>query len=704
MANAEGSLYTNIGVDTGGTFTDLVMIDSKGGIHTEKSFSTPGKPQQGVFEVLEQASKNLHSSIPSIIKATKIFSHGTTVSTNTLITRRGAKVGVLFTEGFEDTLAIGRGPIGRVGGLPQSIAMDFLHTEPPEPFVASDMVRGIPERIDSAGNVVAPIDLEATRNAISELIAAGTESFAICLLWAFRNPTHETIIEAICNDLAPDIPVSLSSKIAPRIGEFERAVTTIANAYVGPITINYIEQLNRGLCNYGLSHPIQIVTSSGGAARATDMKRQAVSVINSGPVAGLIAARFLGDTLGHERIITADMGGTSFDVGLIDGDTLEEDPRPFLDQGLPVSLPAVKLVTIGAGGGSVAWTDGYRLHVGPQSAGSEPGPAAYGRGGKEPTVTDALIICGIIDPTNFFGGKYELDPDLSARAVMDRIATPLKINLHDAAAGILEIVNARMANLIRKVSIESGHDPQNFTLYAYGGATGAHCAEFTQQLNIGKLILPYAGPVFSALGAAICDLRYEHSRSEPMMLGSSAIRVANRCFEDLKKAACADIENAGLNEAHCEFRRRIEMRYQGQLNEILLNLEGDKLTRKDIEVLRNKFETRYEERFGPGTTRPEAPLELISYRMEARHPNQRPGLAKLETGKPTPRKVRKRKVFIRGKGFITADVHDFKILDSKVILSGPSIIERDTTTIWVPPGQIAEMDDYGNISISGGKT
>ncbi len=703
MENAEGKFYTNIGVDTGGTFTDLVMIDSKGEVHTEKSFSTPGQPQNGVFAVLEKAAKTLNTSALNTLTGTKIFSHGTTISTNTLITRRGAKVGVLFTEGFEDTLAIGRGPIGRVGGLPQTIAMDFLHTEPPEPFVASSMIRGIPERVDSGGNVVTPIDIEVTRNTIYELIAAGTESFAICLLWAFRNPIHETIIEAICNELAPDIPVNLSSKIAPRMGEFERAVTTITNAYVGPITINYIEQLNRGLSTYGLRNPIQIVTSSGGAARATDMGCQAVSVINSGPVAGLIAARFLGDTLGHERIITADMGGTSFDVGLIDGDTLEEDPRPFLAQGLPVSLPAVKLVTIGAGGGSIAWTDGYRLHVGPQSAGSEPGPAAYGRGGEEPTVTDALIVCGIIDPSNFFGGNYELDPELAARAVMERIGTPLNMELYDAAAGILEIVNARMANLIRKVSIESGHDPKNFALYAYGGATGAHCAEFTKQLNIGELILPYTGPVFSALGAAICDLRYEHSRSDPMILGSRAINVANRCFEELHTVVCADIQNAGLNEAHCKFRRRIEMRYQGQLNEIILNLEGDKLTGNDVETLRNKFERRYEHRFGPGTTRLEAPLELISYRLEASHPNQRPDLAKLQTAEGLEKKLKNRKVFIRGKGFVNTEVYDFASLNSKMLLTGPSIIERDTTTVWVPPGQIAEMDDYGNISISVGR-
>ncbi|MGZ0247675.1 MAG: hydantoinase/oxoprolinase family protein, partial [Alphaproteobacteria bacterium] len=304
-----------------------------------------------------------------------------------------------------------------------------------------------------------------------------------------------------------------------------------------------------------------------------------------------------------------DMGGTSFDVGLIDGDTLEEDPRPFLDHGLPVSLPAVKLVTIGAGGGSIAWTDGYRLHVGPQSAGADPGPAAYSRGGTEPTVTDALVVCGIVDPENFFGGAYKLDRDLSERAIADRIAKPLGLDLAEAAAGILEIVNARMANLIRKVSIESGHDPSAFALYAYGGATGAHCAEFARHLGIGELILPYAGPVFSALGVAIADIAYSHTRSEPMPLAAEA---------------------AGIDPAACTFRHRIEMRYRGQMNEVTLDWPSDRFDADDINVLRDLFEAYYQKRFGAGTIRAETPLELVSFRVEATHPTRRPALAALD--------------------------------------------------------------------------
>ncbi len=699
MENTRPVRFSNIGVDTGGTFTDLVLIDAQGIIRTEKSFSTPDSREQGVFDVLERAARTLNTSVSDILSRTDIFAHGTTASTNALIQRRGARVGVLFTAGFEDTLAIARGPIGRVGGLPQSQAMDFIHTEPPEPIVPRDMVRGVVERIGSDGKVVTPLNEVVLRASIEDLIADGAESLAVCLLWAFRNAGHEERVAAICTDIAPGIPVSLSHQVAPKMGEFERAVTTVINAYIGPLTQKYISDLDSGLATHGLSNPIQVITSTGGAARAANVGKQAVSIVNSGPVGGLVAARFLGDQLGHKKIITADMGGTSFDVGLIDGDTLEEDPRPFLDHGLPVSLPAVKLVTIGAGGGSIAWTDGYRLHVGPQSAGADPGPAAYSRGGTEPTVTDALVVCGIVDPENFFGGAYKLDRNLSERAIADRIAKPLGLDLAEAAAGILEIVNARMANLIRKVSIESGHDPSAFALYAYGGATGAHCAEFARHLGIGELILPYAGPVFSALGVAIADIAYSHTRSEPMPLAADRTEAINANFAALRAAAATDMEAAGIDPAACTFRHRIEMRYRGQMNEVTLDWPSDRFDVDDIEVLRDLFEAYYQKRFGASTIRAQTPLELISFRVEATHPTSRPALAALDETAIALSSPKTRPVYLRDTGFMDADIIDFAALEAGPTYHGPAVIERDTTTIWLPPGASATMDTFGNLAV-----
>ena len=698
--------FANIGCDTGGTFTDLVLIGDDGTIRTEKAFSTPGAPANGVFDVLARTATALNTSVADILARTDLFAHGTTVSTNALIQRKGAAVGALFTAGFEDTLAIGRGPIGRVGGLPQARAMDFLHTEPPLPLVPRRLVRGVHERIGPDGSVVTPLDMTSAETAIRTLLDDGMESLAVCLLWSFRNPEHEHRIGELARRISADLPVSLSSDIAPKMGEFERAVTTAINAFIGPVTEDYIRRLNDGLAADGLAHPVQVITSNGGAARAANICRQAVSVVNSGPVGGLVAARFLGDALGHEKIITADMGGTSFDVGLIDGDTLEEDPRPFLDQGLPVALPAVKLVTIGAGGGSIAWTDGYRLRVGPQSAGADPGPAAYGRGGAEPTVTDALVATGIIDPANFFGGAYALDRALAEAAIAGKIAKPLGLDLHEAAVGIVELVNAHMANLIRKVSIESGHDPNAFALYAYGGATGAHCAEFARQLGMRKLILPFAGPVFSALGIAIADIVYVHARSEPLRLDAAAAGPVNAHFAALRARADADMRDAGIDPATCRYRRRIEMRYQGQMNEVTLDApEGDRNGALDAAAtgtLRRDFEAYYERRFGAGTTRSATPLELISFRVEASHPTARPKLARLGPGPAAPAEIPVRDVYIRGRGWVPAEIHDFRTLAPGVRLAGPAVIERDTTTIWLPPGATATLDPYGNLEIDPG--
>lgn len=696
--------FANVGVDTGGTFTDLVLIDADGVVRTEKAFSTPGAPERGIFDVLGRAAGALNTSVADILARTDIFAHGTTVSTNALIQRKGARVGVLFTAGFEDTLAIGRGPIGRVGGLPQARAMDFLHTEPPAPLVPRRMVRGVYERIGSDGAVVTPLDIAAAGTAIGALLADGMESLAVCLLWSFRNAEHERRIAELAQTLAPDLPVSLSSEIAPRIGEFERAVTTVVNAFIGPVTESFIGALDRGLSEQGLARPVQVITSAGGAARAANVGRQAVSIVNSGPVGGLVAARFLGDALGHDKIITADMGGTSFDVGLIDGDTLEEDARPFLDQGLPVTLSAVKLVTIGAGGGSIAWTDGYRLHVGPQSAGADPGPAAYGRGGAEPTVTDALVATGIVDPDNFFGGDYVLDRGLAEKAIAEKIAAPLGMAPDEAAAGIIELVNARMANLIRKVSIETGHDPDDFVLYAYGGATGAHCAEFAGQLGIRRVVLPFAGPVFSALGVAIADIAYSHSRSEPLILGEAACAAVGRNFAELRARAAADMRDAGIDPAACRFRHRIEMRYQGQMNEVTLDWPKETLDAADVETLRHDFEAYYERRFGAGTTRSQTPLELISFRVEATHPTRRPALAELAPGPAPPAAPRTRPVYIRGRGWTDAGIHDFRTLSPGRAVAGPAVIERDTTTVWLPPGTTATLDVFGNLTIAPGET
>ncbi len=693
----------SIGIDTGGTFTDLVRIDGDGRLAFEKSFSTPDAPEDAVFDVLRQLASDDATGLRDLLSNTTRFGHGTTVSTNALIQRRGARVGLITTRGFEDTLIIARGPVGRVGGLPQKLAMDFLHTEPPEPLVPKALTRGVAERVTATGEVLAPVDPDDARSAIAELLERGIDSLAVCLLWSFRDPTHEREIAALAAEVAPGLRVNLSSDVAPRMGEFERAVTTVVNAYVGPLTERYVSALQAGLESQGLGQPIQVMKASGGVTLPGGVADQAVSIVNSGPIGGLVAARHLGRLLGHHDVITADMGGTSFDVGLVAGGEFEDDPTPFLGQGLPVLTPSVKIVTIGAGGGSIAATDGHRLTVGPESAGARPGPACYGHGGEAPTVTDALFALGIIDPANFFGGRHALDGDLAREAILKHIAGPLGLDAMEAAAGIYEVVTARMADLIRKVSIEGGNDPRAFSLYAYGGASGAHCAEFAARLGIARVIVPFAAPVFSALGIALTDLQYAHARSEPAPLDAApeTLAAVNAAFADVAARVRADVAASGHAADAAELRYRIDMRYRGQMNEVSLPWPAGRLDAASVEALRDAFEAHYQRRFGAGTIRRATPLELIGFRAEAVFETDKPELAVLERdtgGAPDAR----RPVYRRGDGWLDALVVDFDALAPGRRLDGPAVIERDTTTIWLPPGASAELDAYGNLEIRTG--
>ena len=690
-----------LGVDTGGTFTDLVQIEADGTVSVDKSFSTPRAPEIGVLDALASLARRQQRPLSVLLGDTARFAHGTTVSTNALIQRRGAKVGVIATRGFEDTLAIARGPLGRVGGLAHAKAMDFLHTEPPVPLVGRRLVRGVGERVTATGEVLARLDPDDAGAAIAELLGEGAQSLAVCLLWSFLHPDHEQTVRAVAAQIAPDLPVWLSSEVAPRMGEYERMVTTAVAAHVGPITTRYVEALQARLGEQGLAHPIQVMTAAGGTTMPASVARQAVSIVNSGPVGGLVAARHLGRALDLENIITADMGGTSFDVGLIARGTIEHTATPYLDQGLPVLSRSVRIDTLGAGGGSIAVSDGFRLKVGPDSAGADPGPASYGRGGERPTVTDALVVLGIIDADRFFGGRFRLDPDLAAAAIERDVARPLGLDVADAAAGIIEVINGRMSDLIRKVSIESGNDPRRFVLFAYGGACGAHCADLAARLGIERVIVPYGAPVFSALGMALSDIVYSHTLSAPVGLGeeAAAIAVIEAAIAALRERAEADLAASGLAPDSATLHYGVEMRYRGQMNEISVPLPERATEAGAAGRLRDAFEDVYRDRYGAGTVRADAALEVVNFRIDAVVATEAAPLALRNVEAPSPHPIRSRAVFVRGKGRIQAAIHDFAALAPATEIAGPAVIERDMTTIWIPPGAAARLDVYGNLEI-----
>ena len=691
----------SLGVDTGGTFTDIVQIDAAGAVTVDKAFSTPASPEEGAIESLASLARNTQRPVQAVLRRTARFAHGTTVSTNALIQRSGARVGLIATSGFEDTLVIGRGPVGRVGGLPHARAMDFLHTEPPPPLVSRRLVRGIAGRVTAAGELLAPVDPNEAARAVRALVEAGAESLAVCLLWSFLRPDQEQAVRAAAGEAAPGLPVFLSSEIAPRMGEYERMTTTAVAAHVGPATTRYIARLQDRLARDGLRHPIQVMTASGGTALPDGAARAAVAVVNSGPVGGLVAARHLGRSLGIENAITADMGGTSFDVGVIAGGTIERTSTPFLGQGLPVLTRSVRIDTLGAGGGSIAVSDGFRLRVGPESAGADPGPAAYGRGAEYPTVTDALIVLGIVNPDRFFAGRYKLDPGLAAAAIERHVARPLGLRIADAAAGIVEVVNGRMADLIRKVTVETGNDPRRFALIAYGGACGAHCAELAMRLGIARVVVPYGAAVFSALGIALSDIVYAHTLSAPVALADedAARRVARQAMAALDARAAADLAASGFAPDDAAIRYSVEMRYRGQMNEVSLDLPDGAAEPGLADRLRHAFQALYSGRYGASAVRPAAGLEIVSFGIQATVAAEAPAPGERTGAAAGGGLVGRRRIHRRGAEPLDAAIHDFAALAAGAEIGGPAVIERDMTTVWVPPSATARLDRLGNLDI-----
>jgi N-methylhydantoinase A/oxoprolinase/acetone carboxylase beta subunit len=697
-----------IGADTGGTFTDLVILDSEGNLTFEKAMSNRQDPGEGVRNALVSGSKLIESDVPALLASTLRFAHGTTVGTNALIERKGALVGLICDAGFEDTLRIARGPLGRNLGVPIAQALDFIHNPNPPPLIPRERIRGVSGRVDADGTEIEPLNEEEVVRALKELASIGVDSVAVCKLWSFLNPVHERRIGELARHEFPELPLSLSSAVSPVLGEFERTLTTAVNAFVGPPIRAYIKRLDEGLAAGGLQHSLQIMKCSGGLTLPQNVEREAAAVINSGPVGGLVAAQYLSQVLGYENVVTSDMGGTSFDVGLIREGDFEYDAEPCLGQGLPVQTPAVKVVTIGAGGGSIAWTDGDRLFVGPHSAGADPGPACYGKG-FEPTVTDVLVVLGILSPENFFGGRKLLEVD-RAREAIGRVADPLGLSILETAEGIYEIVTARMADLIRKVTVENGYDPRRFALLAYGGAGPAHAALYARHLGIQNVIVPPSSSVFSALGCVLSDVRYSYARSEPLVLDADdadSVTRFNTTLHQLEEVALADVDASGRSRDEVVLRHTLDVRYRAQMNELTVPWNGGVLEGSSFDEVRSRFEIAYEGRYGQGTTRSESPLEVITFRVDAIVPTVKPELKAEPLGLPDAGAAISgtRIVSLRHAGQCEYTIYQGEKLAPGHEIAGPAVIERRDTTVLLPIGTAAVVDKYRNvhIQVSGGE-
>jgi N-methylhydantoinase A len=696
-----------VGVDIGGTFTDCVVLDRDGRITATKSSSTPPNFAEGMLAAMGEAAKRLGLTFEQFCREVEVLTHGTTVGTNALIQRKGAKVGLLATRGHEDAIHIMRGSRG-VSSRDIARVVHFPSSQKPVPIVPKRLIEGVSERIDCFGEVVVPLNEAEAETAIKRLVEAGVEAIGICFLWSFKNPAHERRVKEMVRDLAPKLFVSCSVDIAPKWGEYERTTATALNAYIGPVMAKYLGNLDAQLKKSGYTQPLQITQCGGGSISVDHAMGSPLLTLDSGPVSGVTGSVYLGGVMGIPHIITTDMGGTSFDVGIIHGGRPEYSFVSNVAQ-YEYFLPKVDIQAIGSGGGSLARVDlaSKTLSVGPESAGADPGPVCYGKGGTVPTVTDADVVLGYINPDNFLGGRIRLDRKKSVDAVQ-KIAGALGLPLMQAAAGIARIAEFKMADIIRKMTVEKGFDPRDFVLFAFGGAGPAHAGVFAQELGVRKVVVPQKeiASTWCAFGAAAADILHVYEQVDIQASPFDAARV-NAALVSLEKRAVAQMDRDGIARPRRRFQFSIDMRHRGQINEVEVMLPEKRVKDSLWKALHQRFYARYEQLYGSGSSYGEARLEIVTLRLRATAQTPRPKLSatKKLSAKIDPRAGRGRRDIWWSdlKKAAATPIYDGARLVPGNRIKGPAVVETTDTTVVVHPGRTLRVDAYGNFEINFGK-
>ncbi len=705
MARAESKFL--VGVDIGGTFTDCVVLDRSGRITATKSSSTPHDFAEGMLAAMRVAAERLGFSFEAFCREVAVLTHGTTVGTNALIQRKGAKVGLITTRGHEDAIHIMRGSRG-VSSRDIAKVVHFPSSQKPVPIVPKRLIEGVSERVDCFGEVVVELNEGEAETAIQRLVETGVEAIGVCFLWSFKNPAHERRVKEMIRGLAPRVFVSCSVDIAPKWGEYERVTATALNAYIGPVMAKYLGNLDRQLKASGYQQPLQITQCGGGSISIDHAMGSPLLTLDSGPVSGVTGSVYLGKVMGIPNIITTDMGGTSFDVGII------HDGKPEYSFVSNVAqyeyfLPKVDIQAIGSGGGSLARVDaGSRtLTVGPQSAGADPGPVCYGKGGTIATVTDADVVLGYINPDNFLGGRIILDKKKAVEAV-HHVANGLGLSLFQAAAGIAQIAEFKMADIIRRMTVEKGFDPRDFVLFAFGGAGPAHAGVFARELGVQKVVIPQKqiASTWCAFGAAAADILHVYEQVDIQASPFDAARV-NAALVGLEKKANAQMDKDGIAGKRRHFEFSIDMRHRGQINEVEVALPEKRVKNSLWEPLRRRFYARYEQLYGHGSSYADARLEIVTLRLRATAATPRPKLSAARTlvAKIDPKAGRgKRGIYWADlRKSVATPIYDGALLVPGNAIKGPAVIETTDTTVVVHPRRTLRVDAFGNFEIEFGK-
>lgn len=669
-----------VGIDTGGTFTDLVALDeTTGEIRLAKVFSTPAHPADALLNALAEAS------IP--LPEVKQLIHGTTVATNALLERKGATVAFVTTAGFEDVPFIQR--------IRREYHYDLMWVKP-EPLVERYHCFGAQERVDYRGQVITPLDLTSLEPALEAAQHGTVEVVAVCYLFSYLRPEHELATGRYLRETCPQLPVSLSSQLSPIWREYERASTTIADAYLRPLMTRYIHDLNERLAGHGLATGWALMKSNGGMIPATAAPDNPIHTIMSGPAGGMIACKYFAGFSGDERVVTLDMGGTSCDVGLLAGGEQRYTTEFEIEWGVPITVPLIDIKSIGAGGGSIAWLDaGGLLHVGPESAGANPGPICYNREGDRPTVTDANVILGRVAPGRFVVA-YDEAAYQRAAAALQALGVSLGLSMIDTALAMIEIANANMSDAIKLLTLERGLDPRHFALMAFGGAGPLHAAAIARGLEIPKVLVPPHPGMCSALGMLVADLRIDKVTTYPTTSERVTLVELDQRFDPLIATAKSELAHEGF-KGEPQINAVVSMRYLGQNYEEDIPVNLVELRQHGLQTLFDGFHQHHQQRYGYHIA--SETIEIVALKVRALGAMPKPQITLTShSGKVQP--FEDRRVYFKGVGWLPCPVYWREELPVGTQLVGPAIVEEFGCTTLLEPAQQLVVDDYGILTIN----
>jgi len=677
-----------VATDVGGTFTDLVAMDAAG-VRVTKTDTTPPNFEEGVLAAIDKAELD-YSKIED-------FVHGTTVVINALLSRQGSKTGLITTRGFRDVLEIAR------GNRPDLFNFAF---KKPEPFVPRYLRMEVTERSDYRGEVVEPLALEELADIVDHFKQEGVEAIAISFLHAYVNPSHEQQAKAEIQRLWPEVSVISSHEACGEWREYERTSTAVLSAYVHPTANTYLSKIGARLDAGGLKSQPFIMRSNGGITTVEGAKADPISMVESGPASGVLGAAALGQQIGEPNLIALDIGGTTAKTALIEGGQAKITTEYKIEwdrtnPGYPIRTPVVDLVEIGNGGGSIAWIDeGGRMHVGPKSAGSQPGPAAYGRGGTQPTTTDANLLLGRINPDLFLGGSQDPDFD-NARAAFKTVADQLGSTVEETARGVIRIANANMVNALKLVSLNRGHDPREFSLIAFGGGGAMHAVALAEELMVPKVIIPVNSSVFSAWGMLMCDLRRDFLKTQVTGLETENISDIVATYEQMEATAREVCVREGIPEDSIRIERFADMRYAGQEHTVKASVPAGVLDQASLAETAEAFHATHEREF---TFRQDVAIELVNYHVVAFADIDKQPLPPLsKTGKVASDILTgERMVDFDMAGQHMTKTYDWQALEPDMEFTGPAVVEDTSATLVISPGKTARVDDFGNIHIDMG--